>query len=198
MKRLVFIFIATTFYHSTIAQEIKMIELFDLINIFLPDESMDYNAYDWFTGKDKSIPILWKTDGIEWKDNTAYKTGEAVVLLNGSYFSCTNTKMEPCKWTISLKGSRAGYTSFSIKSVYHSDIGTYVLGGLFYKAKYSAKLIKNCDKDPTTGYYLYKLSIPGKKESWLKYEWSCFDDGCCIIINCYTDQNEIDLDCFTE
>lgn len=199
MKRLIFVFLFCNLFYLVSSQVNKHIELFDLIKIFLPDKSMDYNAYDWFTGTDDTVPINWKTKDLEWRNNTAFRFGEAIVTINNEYFECLGTKKEPCTWSIALQGSRAGYTSFSINSVTHPDIGIYVIDGLLHKGDFVSTLLKSCDKDPLSGFYFYKIEISGKKDFWLKYEWSCGANGnCSIIIDCYTEQREIDLNCWTE
>ena len=199
MKKISLIFVSFNLFLCLNAQVNTKIELFDLIKIFLPDKSMDYNAYDWYTGADYENPIQWLTDGLEWRNEKAYRRGEAIVTINGKYYECLRTRKEPCKWSISLKGSRAGYTSFSINSVNHPDIPShYLIEGLLFNGEYKSTLLKSCDSNWSYGFYFYKVEMPEKKDFWLLSSYSCGSAGCSISVDCYTDINEADIECFNE
>lgn len=188
-----FIFCAFNGY----TQNLRQIELFDLIKEFAPNSTMSHNAYDWFTGAEKNDEIDWKTNGIDWDDEgSAYRRAEAVVSIKGKTLECLGETKRPCRWRIKLKGSRAGYVSYSISSVTHQDLWVNGIENLVNTDKINYEVIEKCDNSASFGYKLYGIEIPGKKPLWLKYSWSCGSKGCSVILDCYTSERTIDSDCY--
>jgi len=180
---LIVVILLVPFFHFVQSQN-RNIELFDLVNIFTPDKALNYNLYDWNTGANKS-QIQWLSNGIEMGDSEFYRNGEAVVSISGKTISCLEKRIVPCKWQISLTGSRNGYTSFSISSINSQELEIMTIEKLFSGQKFVYKLISQDDDCK-----IYKVSFPNKKPIKMVISWSCGSAGCSLNIECKTQTSE--------
>ena len=155
------------------------IELYDLINLFMPDQELDYNLYDWKTeANNKSIN--WITSGVNMGEHEFYRKGEAVISVNGKVMECLNKNTYPCKWGIVLIGVHNGYTSFEISSVQSQELEKIEITELFKGKKFEHKLLKTDEFDDKT----YRVKFPSKKPVDMTVQWSCGSGGCSLLITC--------------
>jgi len=177
----------------------KSIELYDLIKLFAPDKSMDYNAYDWKQGADEDSPIAWQTSGVtsSYKDDYPdCRIGDVVVSIKGHIFKCLEKNVVPCEWRLVLFGAHAGYTCYEISSCNHQELPSGAdLSMFFNKNDFKSKLLKSTG-DLSSGTNLWYVKIPNKKPIWIKHDWSCGSGGCSVTMICYTDEYEINTDDF--
>lgn len=157
------------------------IDLTELIELFVPDQSFDYNLYDWKTEANNSA-INWLTHGIKMGEHEFYREGETVVSVNGKVIQCLDKNTYPCKWGIVLSGVRNGYTSFEISSVQSQELEKMEITELFKGKKFEAKLLKTDEFDNKT----YRVKFPQKKPIDMSVQWSCGSAGCSLAIKCET------------
>ena len=160
----------------------KPIELFDLINLFTPNEKFDHNIYEWKTEANNQS-INWLTHGVEIRDHDFYREGETVVSVNAKVIECLDTNSYPCKWGLALSGVRGGYTSFEISSVQSQALEEMSLKELFKNNKFEAKILKTDELNNKT----YLVKFPNKKSIKMTVNWSCGSAGCSLNVNCNTE-----------
>lgn len=160
---------------------LRPLGLYDLINLFTPDQNLDYSLYDWKTEANNSA-INWLTHGVEMGEHEFYREGETVVSVNGKVIQCLDKKTYPCKWGIVLSGVRNGYTSFEISSVQSQELEKMEITELFKGRKFEAKLLKTDEFDNKT----YRVKFPQKKPIDMSVQWSCGSAGCSLTIKCET------------
>ena len=161
---------------------IKPIELFDLINLFTPNEKLDYNLYEWET-EANNTSINWLTHGVEMRDHDFYREGETVVSVNAKVIECLDQNSYPCKWGLALYGVRGGYTSFEISSVQSQALEEMSLEELFKNNKFEAKILKTDEFNNKT----YLVKFPNKKSIKMTVNWSCGSAGCSLNVKCNTE-----------
>lgn len=159
----------------------KLIDFYDLVNLFTPNEKLDYSLYDWKTEANNSA-INWLTHGVEMGEHEFYREGETVVSVNGKVVQCLDKKTYPCKWGILLSGVRNGYTSFEISSIQSQELEKMEITELFKGKKFEAKLLKTDEFDNKT----YRVKFPQKKPIDMTVQWSCGSAGCSLTIKCET------------
>jgi hypothetical protein len=161
-------------------------ELYDLIKILVTDSTGYENVGDWAVGQPKKFPVQWKADQIEMSDDTSinfFRLGMANITVKGRSFMQAG---QPVKWNIMLKGSRMGYSSFSIISSPSSNIQPkFNIDSIFGQKPHTAKLLKSCDAKALTGYYYYELKLPKKDIAYLKLSWMSLNGNTAIRIDCY-------------
>ena len=160
--------------------EISYLELYDCLNLFIPDQSLGYDLLDW-KQEANNTQIHWITEGIELDANGFYREGEMVLAIDKNVLECLGEKSQPCKWHIVLFGPRGGYTSFKIESVYHQELEEKSIGELFKGKEIKFQLV---NQDEFTN--SYKVKFPNKKQVLLDISWSCGSAGCHINIECKT------------
>lgn len=159
----------------------KPIELYNLINLFTPDNNLNYELYDWKTeATNKSIN--WLTSGVEMGEHDYYREGEIIVSINGKVIECLNKTTYPCSWNFILYGVRNGYTSFCLSSVTHQSLSKMNIEELFKGHKFEAKTIKTDEFDNKT----YRVTFPQKKPVDITIKWSCGSAGCSMSLICET------------
>lgn len=167
--------------NSQLIFQSKPIELYNLVSLFIPDQKLDYNLYDWKTGANNKS-IKWLTHGIEMDSTSFYREGEAIVSICSKVIQCLDKKTYPCKWGIVLSGVRNGYTSFEISSVQSQELEKMEITELFKGRKFEAKLLKTDEFDNKT----YRVKFPQKKPIDMSVQWSCGSAGCSLTIKCET------------
>ena len=91
------------------------IEFIDLLKIYTPNKSTDYNAGDWRSGSSEFSPIKWKYKGLKWGKKGARREGKVAIKNSGEFSHLLlNKKDSPVKWDIKLTGSKAGFDVVSI------------------------------------------------------------------------------------
>ena len=174
---------------SAIYKDIETIELYDLVNLFIPGEDVNYNLLDWKTEANNPL-INWLTNGIEMNDSSLpdsppfYREGNTIVSINGKILECLDRNSYPCKWNITLCGAGGGYSSFVIRSVNHQDLEKMSISELFKNREMQYSFLKSEDDS-----YCYKVRFPGKKPCEMIITWSCGSAGCSLIIECNTNSN---------
>lgn len=185
MKR-IFLLLIVLLAFSEGSQASRKVELFDVVKLFTPDRTMNYNIYEWSTGTGRNSPIRWSSNGVEMDDNATTRRGFANISVSGKTYQCLGRYSGPCVWDVILSGCRNGYTKFSIYSVNHQEINPAIpINRLLGSGKYTIRLIKNLEYGR-----FYELLIPGKKKIWIIYSWSCGSSGCSISIDGFTNYEE--------
>jgi hypothetical protein len=186
MKKFILLITITCSFLTAAAQSPKT-ELYDLIKKFLADSTGYENVGEWAVGEPKKFPVQWKEDRLIMSEDTSvnfFRSGNANISINGKTFMQAGL---PVKWSIMLKGPRAGYTNFSIissppcKSIHPK----YTPDSLFGKRPFTAKLIRSCDTKSISGYYYYELKLPKKDIAYLKISWITVNDNSAIRLDCY-------------
>lgn len=183
---------------STTGQFPKKIELFDAVKMFAPDsvKGDGYpSAYDWNTGSDRRSSFKWRTESPEFTDDKTMKKAQAIMAIKDSILKCNDGK-DACPWSLTLEGARMGYTKFNIVSPTHPEIKIKSkIDELFPGKKYHSALVRTCEITTTAGFYLYELTIPGKKKVLMKISWARARTGSAIALVFYTDFRDADLTC---
>jgi hypothetical protein len=106
-----------------VPQQIKKIELFDLIEMFSPS---DGNILEWSTGAKTDGPIRWLTQtlgntndlkgykNLEGLLGMNYREGKVVVTINSKPLTYLDYVEKPLEWTVMLFGPRGGFTTVQI------------------------------------------------------------------------------------
>lgn len=157
------------------------IELYDMINLFTPQENLNYNLYNWKTESNNPL-INWVTNGIESDTDGFYREGNAVVSINKNVIECLDRNSYPCEWGITLLGSHGGYTSFEISSVQSQALEKMDINELFKGRKFDAKIIRTNEFNNKT----YWVKFPQKKPIEMSVNWSCGSGGCSLSLKCET------------
>lgn len=157
------------------------IELYDMINLFTPQENLNYNLYNWKTEANNPL-INWVTNGIESDTDGFYREGNAVVSINKNVIECLDRNSNPCEWGITLLGSHGGYTSFEISSVQSQALEKLDINELFKGCKFEAKIIRTNEFNNKT----YWVRFPQKKPIEMSVNWSCGSGGCSLSLKCET------------
>lgn len=177
---------------NTSFSQTKQVELYDLLKKFIPDSSEYSSVGDWSVGNPSAFPVKWNENRIVMSDDMKinfYRTGIANITLNGKTYG---------KWTVMLRGPRAGFTNFNISSPNSTDIkAKQTIDNVLGKKDYTYTLLKSCDANPNSGYYYYQLKIAKKPTSWLKIAWTCKNGDCKMSLDCYDDGSKqyADLNC---
>jgi len=158
------------------------IELYYLINLFTPNEKMDYNLLDWKTEANNPA-INWLTNGIASDSTGFYREGDVVVSISKQVIECLDRNSYPCRWGITLLGPRGGYTSFEISSVTNQALQSMTVDELFKGRKFEVKILKTDEFDNKT----YRIKFPQKKLIDMTVQWSCSSAGCSLSIVCSTE-----------
>lgn len=158
------------------------IELYDLINKFTPNRTVDYDLFEWKT-EANNTSINWLTHGVEMGEHEFYREGETVVSVNGKVIECLDRNSYPCKWGFALFGVRGGYTSFEISSVQSQALEEMSLNELFKNNKFEAKILKTDELNNKT----YLVKFPHKKSIKMTVNWSCGSAGCSLNVKCNTE-----------
>jgi hypothetical protein len=183
LSSVILLFISTLSFAQT-----KQVELFDLVKKFIPDSSEYSSVGDWAA----TFPVKWTDDRIMMSDDIKinfYRRGTANITVNGKTYG---------KWSVMLRGPRAGFTNFNISSPNSTDIkAKQTIDNILGKKDYTYTLLKSCDANPNAGYYYYQLKIPKKSTSWLKIAWTCKSGDCKMSLDCYDDGSKqyADLTC---
>ena len=183
------------------AQYPKKIELYDVVKMFAPDSVKGDNypsAYDWKIGSDKKSPLKWNTEGLEIVNDKTVKQAEVIVSINDSTIKTGLDKEMP--WYLVLSGARMGFMQYEIRSPIHPDIkAKTTIEELFPNKKYTATLIKSCEKNRQSGFYFYEVIIPGKKKMQMKVSWDVpLFNSLQLKLTFYTDFRDSDSKCTTE
>ena len=180
---------------STVSYAQKQVELFSLIKSFIPDSS-EYSAVgDWAVGKPATYWVKWESDRVTMSDDMKinfFRKGTANVALNGTAFSVAG---KPLVWSVMIKGPRAGFSSFTIKSAPHKNFKPKTtIDSLLFNNNYTFKLLKDCSKNESAGFYFYELRVAGKEVYFLKASWKCTGGACTLTIDGYDDWSMKDAD----
>lgn len=146
------------------------IELYDLINLLLPDESV--NTRDFNFDKLDELGIVFMFDGHEenWKTATENVFGILDITFNGI--------REVDEWSISIDKDRSKFNLGKSTPAYSFPYDEYkgtALEYLFPGKDYSFEILeKKSLENPTRTYELYEIKFPGKKTFWIAER---FDSG---------------------
>jgi hypothetical protein len=155
----------------------REIDLVELVRMFTP--RADGESIDWIAGAAIDSPIEWTSperygdtpdDGFFARFPCA-RHGKTVVKIHGKpSHEQFEEFLRPAIWDISLYGCMAGVQCVQLSS-YGSGYNREpnVVEPL---AKYLTLEKSHPDSGPCLIRNLYRMSIPGKKESWLVESWS--------------------------
>ena len=198
MKQIVALLLFLTAWLAAFAQVPKT-EVYDLVKALITDSTGYENVGDWAVGQPKKLPVKWRNDKIEMSADTSinfFRMGTADLTINGHTFMQT---VQPVKWSLMLKGPRAGYSSFSIiSSPLSSEMHPkYTIDSIFGKRPFTAKLLKSCDARPFAGYYYYEVKLPKKDLAFIKVSWIMVNNNTAIRIDSFDDFSKYaaKLDC---
>jgi hypothetical protein len=169
-----------------------MIDLVDLMSLFMIPASVLYSVLPWETGAQPGSPIEWKTDGIEWRQpaKADLREGEAIVTIDGKPLCRLRKYIEPAPWTIALMGSRAGVHQIQITPQAEC---TVPLEAQLHKRNISLELYR-CDPKPFASEEkkIYSIKAPNKKRAWLYIDVGCGSGGCSCTLTLFLNQTEAD------
>jgi len=155
----------------------REIEITDLIRLFIPPAHG--TGVDWTTGASSDSPIQWETDerygdvpdtGF-FRRYSAARHGKTVVTIDGKpsheqFGRC----IHPASWNVSMYGAMAGVTCIEFSS---DGSGYNEMPNIMAALAECAELR---EEHPQSGHTfigkLYRISMPGKEESWLVESWS--------------------------
>lgn len=155
------------------AKELRReIELVELLKLFAPDPN--HQTPEWTTAASLDSPIEWQSDernGNPPSDGffsrfSVARTGTTTVKINGEPTHNQFDKyIHPASWTITMYGCMAGIQciGFSSDGSGFTDPPN-IMAAL---AKYTQLVQSHPKNAHTFRGNLYKLSLPGKKDSWL-------------------------------
>lgn len=178
---------------SIVSYSQKQVELFNLVKAFIPDSS-EYSAVgNWAVGKPTTYPVKWENDRVTMSDDMTinfYRKGTANISINRAPLLVSG---KPMLWNVMIKGPRAGFSSFTIKSAPHKSFKPKAeIDSLLFNSNYTFKLLKACSKNENSGFYYYKLNIPGKEVYFLKASWTCNGSACSLTFDGYDDWSRKD------
>jgi hypothetical protein len=157
------------------------IDIYNLINLFSPDASIDYELLDWKTEANNPA-INWLTNGIDSDENGFFRNAEVVVSINKQVIECLDRNTYPCKWELTLLGSHGGYTSFEISTAQSQALEGLDVNDLFKGHKFEANILKTDEFKNET----YLIKFPNKKPIEITFLWSCGSGGCSLNLKCET------------
>ncbi|MBL0356468.1 MAG: hypothetical protein IPP72_06035 [Chitinophagaceae bacterium] len=168
-KNTIFIFLLCC--NGLLQAQSSRIELLDLVKILSPDSTAVSNVVNWPVAASKGSAVKWKNLTPQKQGANYVKTGTAAVVLNGKAVECSgvNSDAAPCKWGVSLSGTKNGYTSFTVAADnLHIESDIDMIGYFFGKNKLKATPIEKDTESVLFWMYKYKLQLAGKKEIWMK------------------------------
>jgi len=166
------------------------IELYDLIYMFLPDEEVTAEEFDWHIG-DHIKAIQWKQKEEGNPKGYFYKHGDLRMTIGGKEFNFSRESKFQFKWHLGLSGSKNGFSQFGVSS----DIAFYeyevTLDYLFPGRNYEVKLLEENDN---YGMLVakYEVKFPNKKTFWLSALKSGGSHGNTLSIDCFFNKNDLD------
>ncbi len=171
--------------------QLKKIELYDLVKKMAPDSALGMVG-DWAVGNPRAYPIKWKADRLEMSDDITinfFRTGTLNIAVKGR--SLLNTQQQVCKWTLMLRGPRAGFTNYALNSEgiagWHISADGILIDSLLGNRPYTSKLLKACNINASTGFNYYQLKLPKKDPLWVKIGWMITNGACSIGLDVYDD-----------
>ncbi len=171
----------------------NVIELFDLVNMFIPDKNDDYTNLRWSTGANKNSPINWKTNGIDYFETYYFREGAVCITINGESLECLDKYVEPCEWNLKLIGNKGGYSSFHLDITHFEVNASMTIEEMFSNENIESKLIKECD-EASYGHRYYSIKFKNKREFWMHQTWSCGSGGCHIYLDFFLNKYDFETD----
>ncbi|MFZ1321466.1 MAG: hypothetical protein WAT71_07920 [Ignavibacteria bacterium] len=168
------------------------IELYDLVQEFLPNEDQT----DDLTGWEKLDDIK----SVHWGDkyyndyNGSYtQKGNTVVTINGKSFKNAGGRNNINEWVINIEGKDKGWSNFSILFVYnfstnfeYEEYYYYQIQNLFPGKSFESQLLYNENE----WMYIYELKFPDKKKCWLKI-WTRGNKIPEFMLDFYLNENDV-------
>jgi|GEM_PF-6196217 len=170
-KNTIFIFLLCC--SGLLQAQSSRIELLDLVKMLSPDSAAASNVVSWQAAAAKGVPVKWKNLTPKKEGTNYVKAGTAAVVLNGKTVECSGVNSAaPCKWGVSLSGTKNGYTSFAVAADnLHIENDIDMIGHFFGKNKLKVTLIEKDTESIMFWTYKYKLQLAGKKEIWMKINY---------------------------
>ena len=147
---------------------------------------------DWAVGNPGAFPIKWKADRIEMSADIKinfFRMGTVNIAVKGK--SLLNTQQQLCKWTLMLRGPRAGFTNYALNSEgiagWRISADGVLIDSLLGNKPYTSKLLKTCNTNASTGFNYYQLKLPKKDPLWVKLTWIISNGACSIGLDVYND-----------
>lgn len=174
-----FIFLAASFLSYQANAQASQTTLYNLVKQFAYDSTGYTNVGDWAIGKPKRFPVKWKADRIEMSEDTSIN-----FFREGTVSIPDHNKI--VVWKILLKGARSGYTSYSMMSPANSFFKPGItIDSLFGQKPYKATLLKNCERNPVSGFNYYEIKFPKKDPVYLKLTWLHLQEKTAYRIDVY-------------
>lgn len=175
----------------------KGFEILDLLERFIPDS--DRVPRSWSTGTNEGLPITWETQGVS--SITAGKfaserVGTVVLTVRGEpAYKVLRKQVEPGKWQLRLLGAEYGYHAFELDEMEFTG-ATSAYGNRFIAEQLgdNAKWILTCEPVRGLSGRKYRLSLPGKMESWLWETKSCGSGGCSTSLKVFLLEGDASVD----
>lgn len=169
--------------------QLKKVELYDLVRKMAPDSGLGMVG-DWAVGSPAAYPIKWKSDRIEMSDDIKinfFRTGMATIAVKGKILQ--NTRQQVCRWTLMLRGPRAGFTNYALNSEpiagWRISTDGVLIDSLLGNKPCTAKLLKACNLNASSGFNYYQLKLPKKDPLWVKLAWIVSNGACSINLDVY-------------
>ena len=159
-------------------QEAKReIDIKELLRLFTP--GLDGAGVDWTTGASLDSPIEWESverygdvpESGFFKQFSAARHGTTVVTIEGKpTHEQFDRSIHPASWTVSLYGCMAApiCIEFSSEGSGYNET-PHIMEAL---SEYAELRQEHPESACTFIGRLYRITIPGKKESWLVESWS--------------------------
>lgn len=169
-----------------------VVELYDLINVLIPDSASTFDYVSWDKIKTIESGIKWSAKEYNKIEKKYIENGEAHISINKKIFECGG--QENCTWGVSLDGLESGYSSIWISPdlSFTGEWKTSV-DYLLNKKDYKYKLLKQCDNANQEKYY--EIKMPGKKSFILYTYIDGGSGGDALYLQIYFNPKDIEIEC---
>ncbi len=161
------------------------IELAAVLGSLLSDEGEIATAFSWAWGSAPNDPIEWQHNGIkeapkadQQQHGFYQRRGNVVVTIDGKpTHEVLAEKVHPGRFSVTLRGPRAGWTSVVIESdVTAPELCSVRLESLGDGLSFEKTRCKN--EPASAGTPVYAVRKAGKKPAWIRNEYSAGSAGC--------------------
>lgn len=178
-----------------VIEEPGVIELLDLLKLFIIPGDKSHNAANWMIGTEEESPIIWETEGIEWRESNkslptyygpGYRLGKIKIDIDGnpSHY-ILRKKKEQVIWSIYLEGARAGYFNVRLENGVCSQ--QFDLFVNYFKSKGLINEVNDCVLPGDIGFdsysagdgmLLYSFEINNRQVTFLEFYYCSGTCGC--------------------
>jgi hypothetical protein len=174
--------------------QFKSIELYDVINILIPDSLSKFKYVAWNSLPANGGKVNFTDKATLNKITKKYqRSTNALISISGKTFSCEGETN--CLWAINLEGDVNGYNQIAISPGLSHDISYATTAEyLFGKNKAQCKLLKRCEE--VSDMRFYEVKIPGKKIFWMQSYIDGGTMGSSLYITVYLNKADMPIECW--